>query len=110
VDTPDGGQYGQSFGRTGDVNDGVSDASSAGEPALGEEGQGMVYADLKDPTIKVQDTLKTTSSQDANIKKWLESQVGNTGPYHPLFNSCRDYSSSTFDDIKEKLKNGYFGK
>ncbi|WP_150050755.1 RHS repeat-associated core domain-containing protein [Methylomonas rhizoryzae] len=109
VDTPDG-QYGQSFGRTGDENDGSLAASSADGPTPDGNGQGMVYQDNRDPTTEVQDIIKTTPTQDAAIKSWLMQQLGNKDYYNPFFNSCRNYSSNTFDTIKEKLNNGDFGE
>jgi RHS repeat-associated protein len=110
VDIPGGKQYGQSFGRVGSENDGSSTASSAGDPVADAKGEGMVYEDSTDPTTKVQETLKTTPSQDEKIIEWLKKQRGNKGPYHPFFNSCRHYSDSTFDQIGDKLKSGDFGE
>jgi hypothetical protein len=110
VDIPGGGQYGQSFGRTGDENDGLSEASTAGYPAAGLDGKGLVYPDITDPTTEVQETLKTTPAQDKKIQEWLREQLGNTGPYDPVGNSCRNYSKRTFDIIKKNLADGNFGK
>jgi hypothetical protein len=78
-------------------------------PGPGIPGSGIVYEDTDAPTA-VQQTLRTTASEDAAIYRYLRSQVGNTGPYNALTNSCRTFSNEQFDIILRLLDEGYFAK
>ncbi|EFE07717.1 RHS repeat-associated core domain protein [Citrobacter youngae ATCC 29220] len=90
------GTYGISFGvytADPDIWGNVS-----GTPDVGKAGDGMVYVD-NDSAIKVAESFKTTPEEDALIKKHLEQQVGKTGSYNVLFNSCRTYSNGEYNEM-----------
>ncbi|WP_338525219.1 RHS repeat-associated core domain-containing protein [Pseudomonas batumici] len=100
VDTPNG-QYGQSYGMNSrtDPQQGMFEAANVA-PAPGQAGSGIVYPD-SDPTTQIQKTLHTTPEEDAVIVQYLKNQLGNTGPYNVVTNSCRTYSNAQFDAITQ---------
>lgn len=100
VTTPNG-QYGQSFGLSDrDAESQGSSAASGEEPTQGGDGSGIVYSDNTDPATKEVERFHTTPEEDAIIKEMLESELGSTGPYNPLWNSCRHYSGRKFDELR----------
>ena len=103
VDTPTG-PYGQSFGmqRRDTEWQGLSEAWGA-RPAEKGEGAGIVYPDNIDPATKEAIRLKTTPEQDAEILTYLQNQLGNTGSYNPISNSCRNYSRREFMWVRNNI-------
>jgi len=94
------GKTGQSFGQnTGRTGEGSS-AASGDNPAPGKSGSGIVYPDNRDPATKEVERFKTTPAEDKAIKDALSKELGNTGNYNPLSNSCRDYSKDAFNRMK----------
>jgi len=91
---------------------GFSETSSCGNctPGTGKEGSGIVYEDTIDPSIGVVERVRTTPQEDRKIKQYLKKQVGNTGPYHPIGYSCRDFSKQMFHKIKLKFLYKHHGR
>jgi RHS repeat-associated protein len=108
VDTPNGA-YGQSFGMSSrDLpQQGFWEAYKI-TPQRGLPGSGEVYSD-SDSITKTQQYFKTTPEEDARIEAYLKSQLGNTGPYNVVSNSCRDYSNHQYDVIVRAIQNSRGG-
>jgi hypothetical protein len=101
VDTPNG-KYGQSFGMTENSEmQGIVESYKV-SPKLNQSGSGIVYQD-DDPVIKYKKYFKTSSSEDKIILDYLKVQIGNTGPYNVLSNSCRDYSGNEFEKVTKMI-------
>jgi RHS repeat-associated protein len=99
VGQPDGEQYGQSFGMAN--RDDPQQWSRSNGPTPGGTGSGEVYED-EDPITSLVEGgfyLKTTPEEDAMAIKYLQSQLGNKGPYNVLTNSCRTYSEQQFANL-----------
>jgi len=96
IGTPDNMLYGQSYGMTTRHNP-MQWTSSAVEPTANGAGSGVVYED-EDPITGVNSALylHTTPAEDAAAIAFLKFQVGHTGPYNVLTNSCRDYSQAQY--------------
>jgi len=93
------GTYGISFGMTSRELPQQGFFDAMGEvPAFGKEGSGIVYVD-NDPATEIQKVLTTTPQQDIMIKQQFEKEVGKTGPYNAFSNSCRNFSSRTFNSL-----------
>jgi hypothetical protein len=99
VGTPDNMLYGQSFGMTS-RNLPMQWTSSAVEPTANGVGSGEVYED-EDPITAVDYPfyLHTTPAEDAAAIAYLKFQLGNTGPYNVITNSCRNYSKTQYWQI-----------
>jgi RHS repeat-associated protein len=99
VDTPSG-PYGISFGMSSrDAEmDGWS-AASGDNPTPGGPGVGVVYPDNIDTAVKEVSRFSTTPCEDEVIAKYLKSLVGNTGQYHYLTNSCRNFSDREYANV-----------
>jgi hypothetical protein len=95
--------YGISFGMKNDNGDMFQFEPSAYGAEFGKKGEGIVYPDYKDGATKIVGVLKTNSAENMRIVAYMQSQVGKTGPYHLLFNNCRDYSDKQFDYIYERV-------
>ena len=106
VDTPTG-PYRQSFGLNngGGLLDSNSPGASFDDPGPGNPGEGAVYADTTSVATGDFERLKTTPIEDALIKAYLQKQLGNTGKYNALGNSCRNYSQNQFDKISQMIQN-----
>jgi RHS repeat-associated protein len=103
VDTPSG-PYAQSFGMS-DANlpfQGSSDASGV-QPGVGTPGSGVVYPDT-DPTRTVVQTYKMTPEEDAIALGMLQRELNQTGPYHVVTRSCRNYSQERFYSIVSAIE------
>ena len=97
------GSNGQSFGMNSDKADGSSSASGQ-NPEPGKSGSGIVYQDNTDASTKEVERYKTTPTEDQLIKDSLSNELGNTGPYNPLTNNCRDYSKDAFNRMKNMIE------
>ncbi len=99
VDTPSG-PYGISFGMSSrDAEmDGWS-AASGNNPTPGGLGVGVVYPDNIDAAVKEVSRFSSTPCEDEVIEKYLKSLVGNTGQYHYLTNSCRNFSDREYANV-----------
>ena len=81
----------------------TSSCNSECRPSRGGPGSGIVYEDMHDPSTGVVDRIRTKRSEDRVIENFFRNQVGNTGPYHFLGNSCRDFSEDIFDLVKGRF-------
>ncbi|NYE31255.1 RHS repeat-associated protein, partial [Rhodanobacter sp. K2T2] len=96
VGQPGGPLYGQSFGMASRDKPEQSTSSQA-NPTPGGAGSGEVYED-EDPITAINYSfyLKTNPVEDAAAIAYLKKQLGNSGPYNIMTNSCRNYSQAQY--------------
>ena len=107
-----GGSSGSSIGGSGSGRSGSGSGSSgsgsgsSGRSGAGTnagKGSGIVYVDPDFPTATAA-TYKTNACLDKEIKKYLESLVGNRANYSVIFYNCRTFSRQQFNHIRETYK------
>ncbi|AGK48115.1 RHS repeat-associated core domain protein [Burkholderia thailandensis MSMB121] len=99
VGKPYGEQYGQSYGMNS--RDDPEQWSQSNGPTPGGEGSGEVYED-EDPITSLVEGgfyLQTTPEEDAAAITYLKLQLGNTGPYNIIGDSCRTYSERQYANL-----------
>ncbi len=103
------GNYGQSFGYTGDGLGGIfgsQSASSASTPAgpnSSNSGDGIVYPD-NDPFTKIIESIKTTPAEDKWLQEQMKKELYKNGDYSFYINNCKHYSKDLFDRMKNLLE------
>ncbi len=106
VDTPNG-PYAISFGEDKGGVAGSSQSASGRDPVDNGGGSGVVYEDPIPPT-SVADVFHTTPAQDRIIEQLLRQQVGRRAPYNALTNSCRTFSQTQFDRIRDRFEGNWW--
>lgn len=76
---------------------------SSAAPGPGKPGNGVVYQDMTDPTTKTVAVFKTTSAEDKMLANYMRSRINDTAPYNALTNSCRTFSGTEFEKMKNMV-------